>query len=115
MGTKFGTNVTNRMLLNAAKLQGYRFWVIKGKPTGGVKLRPPPSPRLGLKAILKYQNHLSICSIERKLKYNSVFTFSHINLEDILKDIDNLDICHISRHRYSDENYQRKFRYLCLF
>ena len=31
MGTKFGTNVSNRMLLNAAKLQGYsfyRFWVI---------------------------------------------------------------------------------------
>ena len=42
------------MLLNAAKFQGYsfyRFWVIKGKPTGvgGVKLPPPPpQPRLGL-------------------------------------------------------------------
>ena len=39
--TKFGTIVSNRMLLNAAKFQGYsfyRFWVIKGKPTGeGVK------------------------------------------------------------------------------
>ena len=38
MDTKFGTNVTNRMLRNAAKFQGYsfyRFWVIKGKPTGG--------------------------------------------------------------------------------
>ena len=37
MDTKFGTNVSNRMLLNAAKFQGYsfyRFWVIKGKPTG---------------------------------------------------------------------------------
>ena len=36
MDTKFGKNVCNRMLLNAAKLQGYsfyRFWVIKGKPT----------------------------------------------------------------------------------
>ena len=33
--TKFGTNVSNKMLLNAAKYQGYsfyRFWVIKGKP-----------------------------------------------------------------------------------
>ena len=43
MDTKFGTNVSNRMLLNAAKCQGYsfyRFWVIKGKPRGvgrGVK------------------------------------------------------------------------------
>ena len=36
MDTKFGTNVSNRMLLNAAKFQGYsfyRFWVIKRKPT----------------------------------------------------------------------------------
>ena len=40
--TKFGTNLSNKMLLqnlsNAAKCQGYslyRFWVNKGKPTGG--------------------------------------------------------------------------------
>ena len=41
--TKFGTNFSNKMLLNAAKLQGYSFycfWVIKGKPTGG-ELPPP--------------------------------------------------------------------------
>ena len=34
--TKFGTDVSNEILLNAAKCQGYtfyRFWVIKGKPT----------------------------------------------------------------------------------
>ena len=38
MDTKFGTNISNRILLNAAKFQGYsfyHFWVIKGKPTGG--------------------------------------------------------------------------------
>ena len=38
MDTKFGTNFPNRILLNAAKFQDYsfyRFWVIKGKPTGG--------------------------------------------------------------------------------
>ena len=37
MGTTFGANVSNRMLLNVAKFQSYsfyRFWVIKGKPTG---------------------------------------------------------------------------------
>ena len=36
------------MLLNSAKWQGYRFyrfWVIKGKPTGGQNY---PPPRLGL-------------------------------------------------------------------
>ena len=35
------------MLLKAAKCQGYSFnrlWVIKGKPTGGAKLQPPPLP-----------------------------------------------------------------------
>ena len=38
MDTKFGTNDSNRILLNAAKFQRYsfyRFWVIKGKPTRG--------------------------------------------------------------------------------
>ena len=47
--TKFGTKVSNEMLLNAAKRQGYsfyRFGVIKGKPIGG-KITPSP-PRLGL-------------------------------------------------------------------
>ena len=35
------------MLLNAAKSQGYSLyylWVIKGKPTGGVKLPPSHAP-----------------------------------------------------------------------
>ena len=48
--TKFSKNVSNIILLNATKYQGYsfhRFWVIKGKPTGreggGVKLPRPPS------------------------------------------------------------------------
>ena len=44
---KFDTNVSNKMLLNAAKCQSYsfyRFWVTKGKPTGQVKVHPPPSP-----------------------------------------------------------------------
>ena len=49
MDTKFGKNVSNRMLLNVAKFQGYsfyRFWVIKGKPAGGSKITPlsPPHP-----------------------------------------------------------------------
>ena len=38
MDTKFGRNVSNRILLKAAKFQGYSFycfWVIKGKPTEG--------------------------------------------------------------------------------
>ena len=49
--TKFDKNVSNKMLLNATKRQGnsfYRFWVIKGKPTGERGNYPPPPPRLGL-------------------------------------------------------------------
>ena len=49
--TKFGTNVSNKILLKAAKCQAYnfhRFCVIKGKPTVRIKLTPPPPPRLGL-------------------------------------------------------------------
>ena len=40
---KFGMNASNEILPNAAKYQGYsfyRFWVIKGKSTRGVKLPP---------------------------------------------------------------------------
>ena len=48
MDTKFGTNISNKILLNAAKFQGYssyHSWVIKGKPTGGVggKITSPPN------------------------------------------------------------------------
>ena len=45
--TKFGTDVPNKILLNAAKCPGYNFYcfcIIKGKSTGGVKLRPHPPP-----------------------------------------------------------------------
>ena len=46
-----------RILLNAAKFQGYRFyrfWVIKGKPTGGrVKLPPPTQIRVKRSTITK--------------------------------------------------------------
>ena len=46
---KFSTNVSNKKLQGAATCQGYsfyRFRVIKGKTTGGVKitLSPPPAP-----------------------------------------------------------------------
>ena len=54
MDTKFGINVSNKMLLNAAKCQGYsryRFWVIQGKPTGGGEVKLPQ--RLGLKSWFK--------------------------------------------------------------
>ena len=53
MDTKFGMNVSNRMLLNAAKFQGYssyRFLVIKRKSTGGgVKLPLPPTTQIRVK------------------------------------------------------------------
>ena len=42
--TRFGMNFSNKILLNAAKWQGYsfyRFWIIKGKPTKEVKLPIP--------------------------------------------------------------------------
>ena len=43
--TKPDKNISNKVLLNAAKCRGYsfyRFSVIKGKPTGGSKIVPPP-------------------------------------------------------------------------
>ena len=52
LDTKFDTNISNGMLLNVAKFQGYnfyRFWVIKGKPNGGGRGKittPPPQTRV---------------------------------------------------------------------
>ena len=57
--TKFGRNVSNKMLLNSAKCQGYSFyrvWVINGETTGG-KITPPPT-RLGLSDIQRSMNML---------------------------------------------------------
>ena len=51
--TKFGTNLSNKMLANATKWQGYsfyHFWVIKGKSTGcgegGWNYLSPPAPHI---------------------------------------------------------------------
>ena len=57
--TKFETNVSNKMLLHAAKCQSYsfyRFWVIKEKLAGG-KINPPlpHTPRLGLRELLTFK------------------------------------------------------------
>ena len=50
--TKFGTNVSSKMLLNGAKYQGYslyHFWVIKRKPTGGRGEITPSLTQMGFK------------------------------------------------------------------
>ena len=56
--TKFGTNVPNKILLNAANGQGYcffRFLVIMGKSTGG-KITPLPRLALSISGIFTYFN-----------------------------------------------------------
>ena len=50
-----------------------------------------------LMAILKYRNHSCILVKQGKLIINSVFTFSHIPLEDILKEIGTLDNSKLSQ------------------
>ena len=50
--TKFGTNFSNKMLLNVAKCQGhwfYSFWVIMGWQTEGGRGKIASLPRLGFK------------------------------------------------------------------
>ena len=48
--TKFGRNVSSKILLRFTKCQDHSFYcfcVIKGKPTGvGAKITPPPPPYL---------------------------------------------------------------------
>ena len=50
--TKFGTNVPNEMLMNAGKCHGYSFnlfWIVKGKPTRGVKITQLPPTQIRVK------------------------------------------------------------------
>ena len=61
MDTKFGKDVSNEMLLNTAKFQGYSFyrsWVFKGKSTGS-KIPPSHLPDWGYKNIYNYYSHHS--------------------------------------------------------
>ena len=65
---KFSMNVSNKMLLNAAKWQGhslYHFWIIKGKPAGkgSVGKITLPLPRLGLKVTLFFSHNFWIWHI----------------------------------------------------
>ena len=76
--TKFGTNVFNKMLLNAAKCQDYNFysfWVIMVKLTGGGGVKLPPSPRWGLisgqfKSFERNNSQRTAKSISQKDKTN---------------------------------------------
>ena len=84
------------MLLNAAKFQSYSFyrlWVIKRKPTGGVKLPPapppPPTTQIRVKSnmlipiqvwVLRFITHLaddSCCSIKQLFSLLSVGLNDH--------------------------------------
>ena len=61
--TKFGKNVSNKLLLNATKCQGYsfyRFWVIKGKQRG--KTTPPPT-QIRVKKAKFFKIYSSVCKI----------------------------------------------------
>ena len=50
-----------------------------------------------LRAIMKYRNHPNVLTILDKYKNNSIFTFSHVTKEEVLKEIGNLDTTKSSR------------------
>ena len=75
----FGTYVSNKMLLNAAKCHGYSFsclWFIKGKPTG-VKLRLLPRPGIRKSTqkwkIILIWNYFLQCFIGICIKFKTQF------------------------------------------
>ena len=62
-----------QMLPNVAKCQGYSFncfWLIKGKPTEGVKLLPPPN-------LTQIRVKLTFCPIQDRKRY-ILLSFSSI-------------------------------------
>ena len=94
--------MSNRMLLNAAKFQGYsfnRFWVIKGKPTGGreVKLRPPTHPpRLGLRRQKMCLNLISFKNFSKYDMKNRAHTFCLVQKKNSF-DLKIFQICQIDK------------------
>ena len=79
--TKFGMNVSNKKLLNAAKCHGYSFyrsWVTKGKQQG-LKLLPH---RLGLRGYVSQviQRHLYLFMTLRQDAYKSKMSIFHNKL-----------------------------------
>ena len=51
-----------------------------------------------LRTIMKYRNHPSAFTVLDKYKKNSIFTFSHVTKEEILKEIGNLDTTKPPQH-----------------
>ena len=80
MDTQFGTNVCNKMLLNAAKFQGYSFycfWVIKENPTGkGVKLSPTQI------RVKPYQQWISPGTSQKILSGQQLLVIQYKNLQN---------------------------------
>ena len=69
--TKFNPSFFDEMLLNAAKCQGYsfyRFWVIKGKPTGG-KITPT---QIRVKALETIQTSFLWYNTNSKTKHKTI-------------------------------------------
>ena len=92
MDTNFGTNVS-KMVLNAVKIQSYsfyRFWVIKGKPTGKEGGGYPTPPRLGLRNILNLRclNRSQKKKQKTKRKYQSQKYFRS-SCSEIFREIQN--------------------------
>ena len=76
-------NVFNRMLLNAAKFQGYsfyQFWVIKGKPTGG---DGKVTPRLPHPNQIRVKDNMA--SLLHVTKFIAFFTELNATLRDVLR------------------------------
>ena len=81
MDTNFGTNVS-KMVLNAVKIQSYsfyRFWVIKGKPTGKEGGGLPHSPKTRVKEYPQLKMFKSISKKNKKQNGN----ISHKNILEV--------------------------------
>ena len=88
--TKFGTNISNKMLLHAGKCEGYNFccfWVIKGKPSGsgwGGEGGGGVRPRLGL-ILLRSEFRSDLNLMEISSLKNSMFIYSIFNVFGALR------------------------------
>ena len=78
--TKFGANVSNEMLLNAAKCQGYsfyRFWVIKGKPTWPTQIRVKGLKKKVFFLLMKLSWKCQYSSFRKSLNFVKAIEFDY--------------------------------------
>ena len=62
-----------------------------------------------LRAIIKHRSHLGLLTVLDEYKNSSIFTFSHVTKEVVVKEIANLNTTKSPQDTYFGKNYLSRF------